>query len=403
MIAPASQAGSSLQARNAPRPDMADPAPYPLVSRLVGLEATDDAVKALWDDHRESQFHAVWLRDNCACATCRHPATQERTFLLLDAEQPSLRAATILPGGHLEATFADGHTSSFDAGWLRAKAYDAWALAERDQPPVEWAADMEIPRFPFAEVMMGSEGLARWLKGLLETGIAIVTEAPAESGRLFEIVNRVQNPKETNFGTLFEVFSKPKPNSSAYTSLGLEPHADLVNWACPPDFQALFCIENSTGGGRSIFVNAMTVTEALRLQDPEAFTLLSEVPVEFRFQDETCDLRHLAPVVELDRQGRIRRLRFNNWLRNQTCAPVESMAAWYRAYAKLWSLIRDRRYQLRPRLAPGEMVIFDNVRVLHGREAYDANAGRRNLEGCYLDRDWVTSCLRLTDREAAAL
>jgi gamma-butyrobetaine dioxygenase len=44
------------------------------------------------------------------------------------------------------------------------------------------------------------------------------------------------------------------------------------------------------------------------------------------------------------------------------------------------------------------MMAFDNVRVLHGREGFDPNTGRRHLQGCYLDRDHVLSRLRLLDR-----
>ena len=47
----------------------------------------------------------------------------------------------------------------------------------------------------------------------------------------------------------------------------------------------------------------------------------------------------------------------------------------------------------------------DNHRVLHGRTAFDADSGRRHLQGCYVDRDELRSRLRVlehADTERAA-
>jgi len=46
------------------------------------------------------------------------------------------------------------------------------------------------------------------------------------------------------------------------------------------------------------------------------------------------------------------------------------------------------------RLQEGDLVIFDNRRTLHAREAFDASAGERWLKGAYLDDDVYRSKLR---------
>ena len=35
----------------------------------------------------------------------------------------------------------------------------------------------------------------------------------------------------------------------------------------------------------------------------------------------------------------------------------------------------------------GELMLFDNSRVLHGRTSYDPIQGHRHLQGCYIDLD----------------
>jgi len=59
---------------------------------------------------------------------------------------------------------------------------------------------------------------------------------------------------------------------------------------------------------------------------------------------------------------------------------------------------RDPKYRLTLKLKAGEMVVFDNRRVLHGRDAFDPSTGYRHLHGCYVDRGEFSSRLRQLGR-----
>ena len=59
----------------------------------------------------------------------------------------------------------------------------------------------------------------------------------------------------------------------------------------------------------------------------------------------------------------------------------------HRARQRLGELLADPAYEARFPLAAGELLLFDNSRVLHGRTRYDSNEGHRHLQGCYLDTD----------------
>ena len=61
----------------------------------------------------------------------------------------------------------------------------------------------------------------------------------------------------------------------------------------------------------------------------------------------------------------------------------------------------DPRFMISSAFAPGDLVGFDNRRILHGRDAFDPGAGRRRLRGCYLDHDDLFSRLRVVRRLAA--
>jgi len=54
--------------------------------------------------------------------------------------------------------------------------------------------------------------------------------------------------------------------------------------------------------------------------------------------------------------------------------------------------------QVEVELRPGDMVCFDNWRVLHGRRAFQ---GERLIAGGYINREDLESALRTTNRFAA--
>ena len=69
----------------------------------------------------------------------------------------------------------------------------------------------------------------------------------------------------------------------------------------------------------------------------------------------------------------------------------------YRAVRRFHQLAADPRFQIRYRMQQGDLVTLDNRRILHGREAFEAE-GRRHFRGCYIDQDEVYSRLRVLER-----
>ena len=367
---------------------------------LTGLEVRADALLATWaDDGAPVTYPTLWLRDNCPSAF--HPQTEERVLDLLSlAAQPVLthaeqgRETVVLH-------YADGHVSHIALALLAAHRPGRPVSDPAAIPPRLWRGDLApggIPRFAAARLAGDDAALETWMRQTAALGLSIVDGLADRVDAGVEIACKIGFLRETNFGMTFEVVSKPDPNNLAYTAVTLPLHTDLPNQEVPPGFQFLHCLANEAQGGGSLFADGFALAEDLRARDPEAFRLLSEVAIPFRFHDRHADIRTHAPVITLDRVGAVREIRWNAHIAATFDMPAEVMPAYYRAYRTFMAMTRDPAYQITFKLAAGEMIVFDNRRVLHGREAFDPSTGFRHLHGCYVDRGEFNSRLRLLAR-----
>lgn len=367
---------------------------------ITALEIVDDAIRLTWSDGRESLFHHVWLRDNCPAS--RHPETWERVDDVLSFD-PEARAvdAALSHDGDVSVTWNDGHQSCFAADWLRRHCYSETARRERRLAPVTWAGgpDAGPPRADHDAIMETDAGLLAFLEILRDRGCCVVTGMPDDRKAGEALAKRIAYLRETNFGVDFTVVSKPNPNNNAYTALELPAHTDLANREMPPGVQFLHCLVSEAPGGESVLVDGFHAALILREEDPTAFDLLSSVPFDYRFHDTEWDVRWRAPVIGLDADGGLREIRYNNALRAPLSIAPDLVRPVYRALRALVAIIRDPGNEVRFRLAAGEMLVFHNRRVLHGRAAFDPNGGARELRGCYVDIDEMMSRVRVLGGE----
>jgi gamma-butyrobetaine dioxygenase len=321
-----------------------------------------------------------WLLDNCPCPLCLHPITRERTVTPVAEWDVEPVSATTDDMGTIIVDWGDGHIGVFPAHMLVPRA----EIAVR-------RTDLEaLPRISYQELAT-SRGTQRWLTALCGDGAIIVEDTPNVTGEVVRLAERIGYARPTNFGTIFDVESRPDPNNSAYTAAGLDLHTDLPNWVNPPDFQFLHTLANDATGGDSTLADGVAMVKKLRMVDPKSFEILATTPVPFRFHDDVDDIRYTTPIIELDATDQPTAIRFNNWIRD-----LDPLAddQFYDAYIAMWSMLRDPANVMTFRLVAGETLCFDNRRMLHGRTAFDPQSGRRHLQGCYVDRDMVESRLR---------
>lgn len=368
------------------------------------IDTTGAAVAVTWADGVRAGFHPLWLRDNCRCTACRHPQAWEKTSDILDIEAAVQPAEVRLEEDALAVTWApDGHESRFPAHWLYRHAPAVREATTRRDAPVLWRSDIgdALPEAECAAVVNTEAGLRDWLRQLRTHGVSIIRNTPCEEDQLFRVAGRIAYLRETNFGVDFAVVSVPDPVNVAYTAIDLKAHTDLANRETPPGIQFFHCLEFSATGGESLLVDGFAVAEELRRTDPDAFEMLSTVPVGYRFHDRDWDLRWRAPVIRLGPEGGYEEIRFSRQLEAAPDLDGETLVALHRAKQAFVRLTRDPAFELQLRLQPGDLLAFQNRRVLHGRASFDPRSGRRRFQGCYVDADEAWSRLRVLERPAA--
>jgi gamma-butyrobetaine dioxygenase len=365
------------------------------------IDAAAAALRVTWPDGEQGLFPFLWLRDNCPSGF--HPETEERFFDLLSVSEAGEPETVSADADAIRIVWReDGHVSAFDPGWLRARRPGRRFDDAADQPPLVWdAAALRAESLPRAEadaLLSDDRALVDWLSAVRRTGLGMVVGLADDPEAGMAIARRVGFLRETNFGVTFEVRSKPNPNTLAYTAHALPMHTDLPNQELAPGFQFLHCVENTATGGGSIFADGYALAEALRAEDPEAFALLRDTAIPFRFHDGESDLRKRDTVIRCDHDGRVDEIRWSTHLTDTFDLPPEDLPAYYRAYRRFMALTRDPRFHVTLRLASGEMAVFDNRRTLHGRESFDPASGKRFLRGFYVDRGEWDSRIRVLSR-----
>ena len=163
--------------------------------------------------------------------------------------------------------------------------------------------------------------------------------------------------------------------------------------------QLLHCLVNETAGGLSTLVDGLAAVDQLQVDDPEAVELLASVPVRFRYRDADNDIVAICPVIDRDVSASIIGLNYSPRLDEVPLLPPEDMRRYQSARQQLAHLLSSPEFEVRFQLKAGQLMMFDNNRVMHGRTGFDPNEGLRHLQGCYIDQDGPRNRFRVLTRQ----
>lgn len=292
--------------------------------------------------------------------------------------------------------------SEFDAQWLRDHAYGveptAYPKNHRQQTlrgKMLWqGASLELPKRDFKDAMANIEPVMR---DLHTYGLALVHSTPSSMEETEKFSRKIGFVLETIYGTMWTTNPQTDDqsyNDTASTNLELLHHTDGTYMREPPGLQIFNCVAQAGEGGDSRYVDSFHIVETLRRQNPQAFAFLSTTPLHYFTYDEDAHLATMEPLIKLDHAGNVVQFRHNDYDRAPlTHLSFEQVEQFYRYHEELLGLIRDPANEFRLKLRVGDMILVDNHRVMHGRDAFEG--GDRALIGCYIGRTEYESRLRV--------
>jgi gamma-butyrobetaine dioxygenase len=301
-------------------------------------------------------------------------------------------ASLSFSGGTLEVEWGDGHRSVYGPDWLFA-AVDGRPA----RPTTLWGSELDTAFViePFVEAARRPETLRRWLGRVAEIGFGVLTGAPVEEQTVARVAELFGHVRTTNYGRVFDVAVRVDATNLADTALPLSLHTDNAYRVPTPTLQLLQCLVSDVEGGETVLADGFRAVHAL---SSSHVRILAETPIRFAYCDGTADLSAEVPVIELSIDGSPKALHVNNRSKGLPGGSADQVGAWYEAYFELLRLLEQPEAQVVFRLEPGDVVLFDNLRVLHARTGF-AGEGARRLQGCYADRDGLLSTLAVLERE----
>jgi alpha-ketoglutarate-dependent taurine dioxygenase len=251
------------------------------------------------------------------------------------------------------------------------------------------------------------------------------------------------HPSETQFTLL------ASDTNIAYTTLALCPHQDLAYYESIPGLQLLHCIENDSNtvqGGASTLIDVIAAATVLQQLAPDLFDVLLHCDATFIKQRDGADMIYRRPHIRCSLSDKqIISVRWSPPFEGPLLSIPQQLAEdYYVAYSAFERMIDNALPRLRTtndhkienRLLPhisfelehdlcdyannntweyrmqrGDVLIFNNQRMLHGRRAYKlvpptppaparaTGSAGRHLMGCYTNIDDTLCQYRLLRRQ----
>ncbi len=337
------------------------------------------------------ELHPLWLRERVNNQTLLDKNTGQRLYDPSELNHSLKIKKALIKNKNLKVQFSDGIESEYQIEDLIKeinknlpnKSIKLWNSKIKNRP---------VSKFK-PNIFNTKEGYY-CLEKFYKYGFSILKKTPAKKNFIIKLANSIGIVRPTNFGILFDVRSEKKANDLAYTTHSLSAHTDNPYRKPIPGIQILHCIKNDSTGGHSTLTDGFAVAEYLRRKHKNFFKFLSSVKIRFTYSNKNTFLENWGETIELHKDGSIKRVRLSPRLDYVPVLKKEELNKFYKARSFFIKLCNSKKFMIEFKLEPGDIMIMDNYRTLHGRTSYNMKVGQRHLQGCYIDHDSAESKMK---------
>ena len=350
-------------------------------------------------------FHAQWLHDaRCDDGAARDAKTAvcQQPFQFVHVQTVGVSEDGLTTT--LNVTWDDGLCSKFPVLWLRVMApvvarIDSTHTNEISRQPVPkgWlVSELKIPEVSYNDLFKGEPNLGRDIEVLNKillpnaAGIIKIVDLPKpdiESERAHKNNLNTLVLKRL-FTSVFvhpirgydQTFNVSSHSHDATRSVGLPnydttqlllPHSDHAFYDNPIQVQGFYGLE---GTSENTWVSVLAALHTMKEEYPDLYPHLFNTPAAVgrvsRFYGDplyqaTVDVPITNPPGAPEE---VKRIRWHPNLTGSVLAPYDSYKSARTAYQRFQEILRRPTHQLKIELKPGDLYIWDNFRLLHGRE-----------------------------------
>jgi trimethyllysine dioxygenase len=352
-------------------------------------------------------FHSRWLHDAAVDKAVSKRSDQVFLTKQVCPRIQWIRTTSNNTTADLEIFWTDGQISSLPVAWLRvyaplvAKQHGQIVKTKKNEQSAWLAHNVDIPKFSYLDIFPKHttpeklnairEKIYHVLLKDANVGIIKIVDLPppnveSERAKKNTLVTKVLKQLFQSVfyhpvrGTdmTFNIASHHPDDSKRGRSLPnyntdevLLPHTDHSHYEHPARVQGLYALE---GDSENTFVSFIAALQTMTAEAPHLVEHLRTAPIAYgrvahfylpTMYNATCDT---AITMQPGFPDQIKRFRWHPHLGGFLLAPYEKFQEANLAYRTFQEILRRPTHQLRVEFKPGDMYLWDNFRVLHGRE-----------------------------------
>ncbi|WWC85434.1 uncharacterized protein L201_000297 [Kwoniella dendrophila CBS 6074] len=403
------------------------------------------------------------LRDSCTCKLCRDPSTSQRTFTTGQAMKEAYSGQKPIieyqknqynSKGSIKITWKSETGSTIHTTYIGLPRLKNLTDSTFIDPRSSYApqsfhrklwdkndiSQIDTLKLQFNEIEdQKPENMLRMLEQLQIYGLVIIEGVPTnptddQNCYLRKIMGYIGEIRNTFYGETWNVKSMKQSKNVAYTNVDLGLHMDLLYFQSPPRFQALHCLRNRVNGGESYFVDSFKVASEI---NENLYNNLKKISIPYIYDNDNHLLKHSHFIIENGGEYGSKGLSENlkssiNWsppfrdfklntpyLNEKVFKDLKKKSILefntFNSISEFEISLGNDKYKYEFKLKEGDLVLFDNRRILHARNSFkdksekelidekielSPNEPTRWLKGCYLDGEVVWDKLGVLRRQA---
>lgn len=361
------------------------------------LTTHKDYLSIIWPDGSESKYHWIWLRDFCRCDICFNNSCNQKYFDCVTIPLDITFSSIEENDDTISVKWSDGHHSIYNKQWLKSHDYSNNNVPNLAAYPEKktWNSDLlkqYLQNYQYQPLIDNDKTLLSFLEDLLRYGFVTINSINSEE-HLSKTFKRIAGfVKRTYFAKTYDLITKPttETDNVAFSSNALPLHTDLPYYNPPPEYQFLYGLDVSDTAykvGRTQIIDGLYVAELFREKHPEYFKLLSTIKIlhQAEYPEAQKNFINVTPLIQLDANNQITQFYNNPTKIRFFNIPFNSVKDYYKAYNTFKQMLNTPNCIYHKEWKQGDMIIYDNRRIFHGREKFDSQNFKRILRGGYFD------------------